>query len=169
MSQRYFSNGLYSLNIRNCSDFHVLMRNTDESTNFRAASKMNLKKEIQKADELTEREPYPYFFIDKSINARLSGVRVFIDLFSDQKKIVMKEELYYLISYKDFNRSFSKVDNQTAIKNENEQSTDQQSTDQQSGDQQSTDKRKTINNESTSDIESRVRQIVRRYKFRSQL
>ena len=51
MSQRYFAQGKYSMNIRNNCNFTVLMRNVDGNINFRIASLMSLQKPIKKAIE----------------------------------------------------------------------------------------------------------------------
>ena len=56
MTQRYFSNGTYTLNIRNSSNIHVLMRNADELSNFRVARSMNLKDEINFAIDYTRND-----------------------------------------------------------------------------------------------------------------
>ena len=117
MTQRYFARGTYSLNIRNSCNYHVVMRNADEHTNTRVADKMKLKTEIQKAIELTENELYPYIFIDLNNFSRLTGVKVYIDVFSKIKKVIMKSELYYLISERDFISSFKKLDNLHAVRN----------------------------------------------------
>ena len=114
MTQRYFSNGVYSLNIRNSCNFHVLMRNADEHANYRAARTMNLDKEFKLAEKLTCSELYPYYVFDKTNYARVSGLQLYIDIFSNHLKVVMKTGLYYLISQSDFNQSFTKIDNQLA-------------------------------------------------------
>ena len=114
MTQRYFSNGVYSLNIRNSCNFHVLMRNADEHANYRAARTMNLDKEFKLAETLTCSELYPYYVFDKTNYARVSGLQLYIDIFSKNLKVVMKTGLYYLISQPDFNQTFTKIDNQLA-------------------------------------------------------
>ena len=114
ITQRYFSNGVYSLNIRNSCNYHVLMRNADEHANYRAARTMNLDKEFKLAEKLTCSELYPYYVFDKTNHARVSGLQLYIDIFSKHLKVVMKSGLYYLISHTDFNQSFTKIDNQLA-------------------------------------------------------
>ena len=114
MTQRYFSNGVYSLNIRNSCNLHVLMRNADEHANYRAARTMNLDKEFKLAENLTSSELYPYYVFDKTNYARVSGLQLYIDIFSKHLKVVMKTGLYYLINQSDFNHNFTKIDNQLA-------------------------------------------------------
>ena len=55
MTQRYFAEGSNGLNIRNSSNFHVLMNNADERTNLRVANTMNLRKEVNLAIESNNR------------------------------------------------------------------------------------------------------------------
>ena len=117
MTQRYFAQGKFALNIRNSSNYHVLMRNADERTNLRASDTMNLKKEIIKATECNENEMYPYIFIDKTNHARVTGLKVYIDIFSKYRKVIMKSNLYYLIGEKDFKKRFHKIDENVADEN----------------------------------------------------
>ena len=118
MTQRYYSQGRFSRNIRNSSNYHVLMRNADENTNLRVAYTMKLKPEIEKANELNENEMYPYIFIDCNNFSRLSGIKVFIDIFGKIKKVVMKSESFALIPLRDFNSEFQKLSENLAIRNE---------------------------------------------------
>ena len=60
MTQRYFSNGAYTLNIRNSSNIHVLLRNADELSNLRVLRSMNLKAEFHIALQETKNLLYPY-------------------------------------------------------------------------------------------------------------
>ena len=117
MTQRYFAQGKYALNIRNSSNYHILMRNADERTNLRAADTMNLKREIIKANECNENEMFPYIFIDKTNYARVTGLKVYVDIFSKYRKVIMKSNLFYLIGEKDFESRFHKVDENVANEN----------------------------------------------------
>ena len=117
MTQRYFSNGSYALNIRNSSNFHILMRNADELTNDRVARSLNLKEEVKFANILNQIELFPYIVINKTNQARVNNLQVCVDLFSKYRKFVMKSGLYYLISERDFNNQFNKIDDSTAVNN----------------------------------------------------
>ena len=123
MTQRYFAQGKFALNIRNSSNYHVLMRNADERTNLRAADSMNLKKEIIKANECNENEMYPYIFIDKTNYARVTGLKVYIDIFSKYKKVIMKSKLHYVVTEEDFKPNFKILDHNVAVKHENPKTT----------------------------------------------
>ena len=118
MTQRYFAQGKYSVSIRNSSNYHVLMRNADERINLRAADTMNLRSEIVKANEYNENEMFPYIFIDKTNNARKTGIKVYIDLFSKYMKIVMKSGLKYIIDAPDFQARFKTLDQNVAVEHE---------------------------------------------------
>ena len=128
MTQRYFAQGKHAVSIRNSSNYHVLMRNADERINLRAADSMNLKQEVVKANECNENEMYPYMFIDRSNHARVTGIKVYIDLFSKYMKVVMKSGLKFIIDGPDFHARFKLLDNNVAIENETSRQRLQEST-----------------------------------------
>ena len=119
MTQRYFAEGSNGLNIRNSSNFHVLMNNADERTNLRVADTMNLRKEVNLAIKENQSELYPYIFIDRTNYARVNGLQIFIDIFSRYQKAIHKLMLVYIISEADFKSNFDLLDNHTAVRNEN--------------------------------------------------
>ena len=115
MTQRYFAQGKHAVSIRNSSNYHVLMRNADERINLRAADSMNLKKEVLKANEYNENEMYPYMFIDRSNQARVTGLKVYIDLFSKCMKVIMGTQLKALVDWKEFTSRFKLIDENVAV------------------------------------------------------
>ena len=117
MTQRYFAQGKHAVSIRNSSNYHVLMRNADERINLRAADSMNLKQEVVKANEFNENEMYPYMFIDRSNQARVTGIKVYIDLFSKCMKVIMGKKLKALVDWKEFTERFRLIDQNVAIEN----------------------------------------------------
>ena len=117
MTQRYFAQGKHAVSIRNSSNYHVLMRNADERINLRAADSMNLKREVLKANEYNENEMYPYMFIDRSNYARVTGIKVYIDLFSKFMKVIMGQKLKALVDWKEFTDRFRLIDQNVAIEN----------------------------------------------------
>ena len=117
MTQRYFAEGSCGLNIRNSSNFHVLMNNADERTNIRVAFTMNLAPEIRKAIEVNKQKLYPYIFIDRTNIARVNGVQIYTDIFSKYKQVIVNSMPSYLISESDFKSKFQILDKTTAIKN----------------------------------------------------
>ena len=119
MTQRYFAEGSNGLNIRNSSNFHVLMNNADERTNLRVADSMNLRKEVNLALKENQKELYPYLFIDRTNHARVTGLQIYIDIFSRYQKAIHKLMLVYLVSESDFKNNFNLLDNHTAVRNEN--------------------------------------------------
>ena len=122
MTQRYFAEGSNGLNIRNSCNYHVLMNNADERTNMRVANIMNMRKSIQKAIDVNSDKLYPYIFIDKTNQARVSGIQIYTDLFSQFKQIIFKSMLSYIISEADFRANFKTIDNTTAVKYEDKKS-----------------------------------------------
>ena len=152
MTQRYFSSGTYALNIRNSSNIHVLLRNADELSNLRVARSMGLKDEYNIALHETKNLIYPYVLINRTNEARTNQIQIFIDIFSKYRKVVMSTGVFYLISARDFNLNYRKIDEITAIKKE---------------------EHPTIKNgkhekhESKRDFDRRVKKIIRRYRKRS--
>ena len=174
MTQRYFAQGRYALNIRNSSNYHVLMRNADEHTNTRVADKMKLKVEVQKANELNENKLYPYIFIDVNNFSRLNGVRVYIDIFSKFKKVILKSEVYVLIPERDFKSDFTKIDNIHAVRNatsikQSPTETPNSRSDPETGPKTEVSKREAsrAKRQAQHHLERSIRKIVHRYKKRS--
>ena len=190
MTQRYYSQGKFSLNIRNSSNYHVLMRNADENTNLRVAHTMKLKPEIEKANELNENKMYPYIFIDCNNFSRLSGIKVFIDIFGKVKKVIMKNDAYALILLREFDSEFTKLGGNLAIRNEtsNEQRNrddclEAKTSEEKSGESRETNSDSTANgstnssaarpasrtarNQKRDQFERSIRKIIHRYKKRS--
>ena len=172
MTQRYFAQGKFALNIRNSSNYHVLMRNADERTNLRAADSMNLKKEIIKANECNESKMYPYIFIDKTNYARVTGIKVYIDIFSKYKQVIMKSKLHYLITEEDFKPRFQIIDENTANENPRSKISKSPKGSEECENPASTSSTDTIgksNVKQTSrrELRRRVKQAVYRHKQRS--
>ena len=182
MTQRYFAQGKYALNIRNSSNYHILMRNADERTNLRAADTMNLKCEILKANKCNEKEMYPYIFIDRTSQARVNGIKVYIDIFSKYRKIIMQNQLYFLIADKDFKARFKTIDDSVAVEHETKKRKIQESTETDSktetepsksfkpakpSSSQSSDESKRSRGPSRRELRRRIRQAVHRHQQRS--
>ena len=122
LTQRYFSNGKFCVNIRNCCDYHVLMRNADHSLTTRIARSLGHTKDITSALRLTESDLYPYVFIDKTQLARVNKLQVYIDVLSSIKIVVIDSMKYYLISETDFDSTYTKVDKNLATNEAQKQS-----------------------------------------------
>ena len=106
MSQRYYASGKYSVSIRNSSNYHVLMRNTNITMIRQIASSLGLKEEIQTALEATKEKEYPYIFIDRCNKARARKTEVYIDILSRCFTLIRGCMKFYLLSETDFNRHF---------------------------------------------------------------
>ena len=118
MTQRYFAEGSNGLNIRNSCNYHVLMNNADDRTNHRVANMMSCKESIKKAIEINKQKLYPYIFLDKSNQARLTGIQVYTDLFGKFPQVVVNSMVSYLISESDFKTYFQLIDKNTAVRHE---------------------------------------------------
>ena len=182
MTQRYFAEGSNGLNIRNSCNYHVLMNNADERTNMRVANIMNMKKSIQKAIDVNSERLYPYIFLDKTNQARVSGIQIYTDLFSRYKQIIFKSMVSYIISEADFRANFEKIDSSTAVKNAD--SKPKKKTSAKSTDTESVSSIESVKFEPTEQskepsepsafrkrkqLERQVKQALRRYKIRSKL
>ena len=117
MTQRYFAEGKCGLSIRNSSNYHVLMRNADARTNLNVANSMQLKPEITKAIDENKTKLYPYIFIDRTNQARVNGLQIFIDILSKRFEVIIGRMKYFLISEADFKSSFTKSDKNIAYAN----------------------------------------------------
>ena len=182
MTQRYFAEGSNGLNIRNSCNYHVLMNNADERTNMRVANIMNMKQSIQKAIDVNSERLYPYIFLDKTNQARVSGIQIYTDLFSRYKQIIFKSMVSYIISETDFRANFDKIDNSTAVKNANAKSkkkTVVRSKPTDSESDETIESKPDVSSKSESiepsafrkrkQLERQVKQALRRYKIRSKL
>ena len=114
MTQQYFSNGVFCQKIRNCCDYHVIMRNSDHSLTKRIARTLGHTNDITNALRLTEDKLYPYIFIDKTQVGRVNKLQVYIDVLSKIKVVILNGMKYYLISEKDFESSYRKIDESLA-------------------------------------------------------
>ena len=116
MTQRYFAET--GMNIRNCSNFHVLMNNVDVRTNKRVACTMGLVTEFKMADEWNKNTLYPYVFIDRTNEARVRNLQVYTDIFSRYRRVIFNRMKCYIVPETDFKAQFKVVDNHLAVRYE---------------------------------------------------
>ena len=119
MTQRYFAESGKGLNIRNSSNFHVLMNNVDVRANLQVANIMGLKKEYQVAQCYNQHLLHPIIIIDRTNQARVCGLQLYVDIFSVSKIAVYNQMISYVISEADFLNNFKEVNSNLAVKNEN--------------------------------------------------
>ena len=120
LTQRYFDKGKYSLSIRNSSNYHVLLRNSDERTNQNVGKMMGLSRDVKKAISVNDDKLYPYIFIDKTNEARVRKMCIYTDIFSRYKVLIRNAMKVYLISETDFKATFDILDSDLAtVKNAN--------------------------------------------------
>ena len=109
MTQRYYAEGSKGLNIRNCSNYHVLMSNADVRTNMRVAFSMGLDKEIRAAIKANEKKLYPYIVIDRTNQARVNGIQVYIDILDKFMKVIIDGHVKVLVPNKEFKENWELV------------------------------------------------------------
>ena len=114
MTQRYFAERGFSLNIRNSSNFHVLMTNSDARINGRVGHTMLLKRQIDIAEIENSKKLYPYIFIDRTNQARVTGLQVYTDIFGRYNHVVYNLMISVIIPKKDFENQFRIIDSKTA-------------------------------------------------------
>ena len=119
MTQRYFAERGNSLNLRNSSNFHVLMNNSDARINERVGHTMKLKKQIDIAEKSNSRKLYPYIFIDRSNQARVSGLQVYTDIFGLYKRVVFNFMECVVFPVAEFEARYKLLDQTTAIERQN--------------------------------------------------
>ena len=162
MSQRYFANGRYSMNVRNNVNFTVLLRNTDARVNRNIVKLLNVEAPFK---NIKSTEKYPYVFIDTSPGAVESGYRVYEDIFSKHKIVYSDGGMRgYVISEKEFERFFKSINSSIAeVKDENTEEKPRETKPDQSSDRESSPKREST--EASRAIE-RKRTILERLKRR---
>ena len=153
LTQRYFSNGKFCVNIRNCCDYHVLMRNADHSLTARIARSLGHTNDITTALRLTDTDLYPYVFIDKTQLARVNKIQVYIDVLSSIKVLVINSMKYYLINENDFDSTYKKIDKNLATNETKKQSS----------------RKKSSNPSRQRAIENHLKRALYKFKKRSQL
>ena len=180
MTQRYFAEGSNGLNIRNSCNYHVLMNNADERTNLRVANMMSNKDSIKKALEINSRKLYPYIFLDKTNQARVSGIQVYTELFGKYRQVVVNSMIFYLISEPDFKANFESIDSHTAVLNaDSKQAKNGSKSENSIPIKEIEDKASTeacavsastgYTFEQRRQLERKIKQALRRYQIRSQL
>ena len=102
MTQRYFDMGSKGLNLRNCSNYHVLMSNADVRTNHRVGFAMGLDKEIKLAEKINRSKLYPYIVIDRTNQARVNGIQVYTDILSKHKEVILNGNVFTVVPADEF-------------------------------------------------------------------
>ena len=184
LTQRYFDKGKYSLSIRNSSNYHVLLRNSDERTNLNVGKMMGLSSDVKKATLVNSDKLYPYIFIDKTPEARVKNMCIYTDIFSQYKILIRNAMKVYVISEADFNAVFDKLDSDLAAPKNANQSAEICETEKpregsradSSGSSRNTDSRTGQSTRRslgrftrTRALERQIERVVHKYKKRSRL
>ena len=106
MTQRYYAEGAQGLNIRNCSNYHILMSNADARTNMRVAYSMGLDKDVRVAIKANEKKLYPYIVIDRTNYARVNGLQVYTDILDKFMRVVINGVIKVLVPDKEFKENW---------------------------------------------------------------
>ena len=176
MTQRYFAEKGNSLNIRNSSNFHVLMTNSDARINQRVGHTMMLKKEIEIAEKANSLKLYPYIFIDRTNQGRVSGIQVYTEILGPYKRGVYNSMICVVLSEKDFTTQFKILDKTSAIKHGNSdkakevpQSTDTIRQNSEDSEKDSAAERSFYRSRfrERQSLKRKIDQAIRRYKQRS--
>jgi hypothetical protein len=125
VTQNYFTQGIYSRDIRNSSNYVALFRNcADASLNKRVATAFGLGKAYQKAEEeFFKGNVYPYVFIDQTQRAQLSSYRLYVNIFDNPRIAYSSSGMKgYILGEKEFNAAFKilqeRKNNSTVVLNE---------------------------------------------------
>jgi len=118
MSQRYFAQGKFGMNIRNNCNFTVLMRNLDARVNKMIARLINVELAVTAAIKaIYDNNYYPYLFIDSSPRAQVSSYRCYINIFDSVKEAFNQRGMKgYILGERDFLANFKTVGNSTAAR-----------------------------------------------------
>ena len=168
MSQRFFTKGKFCLNIRNCCNFITLMTNCDAKLNERVGNTFDLKKDISKAFAVQSDKLYPYVFLDMTNKARVTGVKIYLDIFSDHKVVLVNLMKYYLVPQQDAIQ-FEKQTRNNEQQSENIKSTQSKEADESIKESSSRRKRepRISKKERREHFDKKIQRIIRRYNKKS--
>ncbi len=118
MTQRFFAQGRFAMNIRNCCNYTVMMRNVDERLNSRVANLFKASSAINKIIETEfSKEGYPYIFVDSSPRGQITGYRLYTNIFGRFMEVYDRCGMKaYVIRESDFLKNFEILNNSTAQK-----------------------------------------------------
>ena len=136
--------------------------------------------------EINSQKLYPYIFLDKTNQARVTGVQVYTDLFGKFQQVVVNSMVSYLISESDFKAHFNSIDSHTAVKNENKKQRNikrdgSAASENQKNQESDTSISSSLTTGSRTDepdeytfkqrrqLDFKIKQALRRYKIRSKL
>ena len=112
VTQNYFTQGTFSRDIRNSSNYVCLFRNcADAKLNLRVSRVFGLEKAYDAAEkEIFKNNIYPYVFIDQTQRAQLSGYRLYINIL-DQIKVAfnLSGMKGYILTERDFLKVYTVV------------------------------------------------------------
>jgi len=118
MSQRYFAQGRFSMNIRNNCNFTALMRNVDSRVNTKIARLIDVETAASFAmNNIYSNNYYPYLFIDSTPRGQVTNYRCYINVFGPIKVAFDQRGMKgYIISERDFLENFYPINTNTAAR-----------------------------------------------------
>ena len=154
MSQRFYTPGRYCLSIRNCCNFICVMNNCDQKLNGRIGATFNMKKDFEKAFELQSDNLYPFIFLDMTNRARVTGIKLYLDIFSEYSKVLVNLMQYYLVPIQDVTE-----------KQKNNRTTEKRT----ARIEPSAERPRVSTKDRREHFDKKVRRIIRRYNRRAEL
>jgi len=118
MSQRYFAQGRFAMNIRNNCNFTVLMRNVDSRVNTNIARLIDVEAAASIAmNSIYSNNYYPYLFIDSTPRGQVTQYRCYISVFGPVKVAFDQRGMKgYIISERDYLDNFYPIDSNTSTR-----------------------------------------------------
>ena len=95
------------------------MNNSDARINDRVGHTMKLKPQIDLAEKSNSRKLYPYIFIDRSNQARISGLQVYTNIFGLYKRVIFNFMECVVFPLDEFETRYKLIDQTTAIERQN--------------------------------------------------
>ena len=118
MTQRYFAQGRFGMNIRNNCTSTVIMRNADERINKKLGNLFNCKKDFEIALKEFQDKQFPYIMINHTRCSLVTGCRIYTKVFGKCKFVIMNGENLALMPKRIFRKHFKVIArNQAKVKN----------------------------------------------------
>ena len=115
MTQRYFAQGRFGMNIRNNCNYTVLMRNADERINKKLGNLFNCKENMTIALKEFQNQEFPYIMISSTRNSLVTGCRIYTKIFGRSKYVIMNSTMIALLPKDDFKKHFKIIGKNQAM------------------------------------------------------
>ena len=115
MTQRYFAQGRFGMNIRNNCNYTVLMRNADERINKKLGTLFNCKENMSIALKEFQNQEFPYIMMSSTRNSLITGCRLYTKIFGKSKYAIMNSSQIALLPKEDFRKHFKIIGKNQAM------------------------------------------------------